>query len=71
MAQMGHSDPKMTLGVYARVMLGGDDERARLAAVVGHARHGGMQSERRNVSTDALTFLGTSLTLFVTERCAP
>jgi integrase len=35
MAQLGHSDPKMTLGVYAKVMLGGEEERGALRALVG------------------------------------
>lgn len=35
MAQMGHTDPAVTLGIYAQVMRGTEDDRARLAALVG------------------------------------
>lgn len=35
MAQLGHADPKMTLGIYARVMLDGEGAREQLAALVG------------------------------------
>ena len=34
MAQLGHADPKMTLGIYARVMLDGEDERNRLRDLI-------------------------------------
>jgi integrase len=34
MAQLGHADPKMTLGVYAHLMLRTQDERERLRALV-------------------------------------
>jgi integrase len=34
MAQVGHADPRVTLSVYAAVMLRGEDERARLRAAV-------------------------------------
>jgi integrase len=40
MAQLGHSDPKMTLSVYARVMMGGDEERDQLRALVGGSSNG-------------------------------
>jgi site-specific recombinase XerD len=43
MAQLGHADPKMTLSVYARVMLGGADEKGRLGDLVG-GNHGQMRS---------------------------
>ena len=35
MAQMGHTDPTVTLGLYAKVMSVGDDDRERLRALVG------------------------------------
>lgn len=35
MAQLGHTDPKMTVGIYARVMLDGDAERKALRTLVG------------------------------------
>ena len=35
MQQLGHSDPKLTLGVYAQVMFRRDDERQRLCRLVG------------------------------------
>lgn len=35
MQQLGHSDPKLTLGVYAQVMFRKDDERQRLCRLVG------------------------------------
>jgi hypothetical protein len=38
MAQVGHSDGRLTLNTYARVMLRGEDERARLRALVEGAR---------------------------------
>lgn len=34
MEQLGHRDPRMTLGVYARVMLGGETERRALESLV-------------------------------------
>ncbi len=34
MRQVGHSDPKVTLGIYAQVMLRKDGERARLRALL-------------------------------------
>ena len=34
MDQLGHADPRMTLSVYARVMLSGDGERDALRALV-------------------------------------
>jgi hypothetical protein len=34
MRQVGHNDPKVTLGVYAQVMLRKDGERERLRALV-------------------------------------
>lgn len=34
MAQLGHADPKMTLGIYAKVMMDGDDERVALRRLV-------------------------------------
>jgi integrase len=34
MRQVGHTDPKVTLGIYARVMLRKDGERERLLALV-------------------------------------
>ena len=34
MAQLGHTDPAMTLGIYARVMLDGEGEREALRALV-------------------------------------
>jgi hypothetical protein len=34
MSQLGHADPKMTLGVYAQVMQRTDGERERLEALV-------------------------------------
>ena len=33
--KVGHSNPRMTLTVYARVMLNGDGERERLRVLVG------------------------------------
>jgi integrase len=37
MVQLGHTDPKMTLRVYARVMLGDDGEREQLRLLVNGA----------------------------------
>ncbi|MGZ4269149.1 MAG: hypothetical protein ACXVSX_08045 [Solirubrobacteraceae bacterium] len=34
MAQLGHADPKFTLRIYAHQMRRGEDERARLTALV-------------------------------------
>jgi hypothetical protein len=34
MAQLGHTDPTMTLGIYARVMLDGEAEREALRKLV-------------------------------------
>ncbi len=34
MAQMGHTDPKVTLGIYAQVMFRGEGERERLRQLV-------------------------------------
>jgi integrase len=34
MAQMGHTDPTVTLGLYAKVMSGGDADRERLRSLV-------------------------------------
>jgi hypothetical protein len=34
MRQVGHSDPKVTLSIYAQVMYRGEGERERLKAVV-------------------------------------
>jgi hypothetical protein len=34
MRQVGHSDPKVTLGIYAQVMLRRDGEPERLRALV-------------------------------------
>ncbi len=34
MEQMGHTDPKLALRVYARVMRQDEDKRARLRALV-------------------------------------
>jgi hypothetical protein len=34
MTQLGHTDPKFTLEVYAQAMAFGDDQRARLEALV-------------------------------------
>jgi hypothetical protein len=34
MQQVGHADPKVTLGVYAKVMFRGDGERDHLRALV-------------------------------------
>ncbi len=35
MAQLGRTDPMMTVGIYAHVMLDGDGEREALRALVG------------------------------------
>jgi hypothetical protein len=35
MAQLGHTDPKFTLRVYAHIMRRGPAERTRLKALVG------------------------------------
>jgi hypothetical protein len=37
MTQLGHTDPKFTLKVYAQTMAFGDDHRARLEALVNGA----------------------------------
>lgn len=34
MGQMGHTDPTVTLGLYAKVMSVGDDDRERLRLLV-------------------------------------
>jgi hypothetical protein len=34
MREVGHSDPKVSLGIYAKVMLRRDGERERLRALV-------------------------------------
>ena len=34
MAQVGHSDPKVTLAIYAQVMFRGEGERERLRALI-------------------------------------
>jgi hypothetical protein len=34
MQQVGHTDPKVTLGIYAQVMLRKDGERERLRAMI-------------------------------------
>lgn len=36
MAQVGHSDPKVTLGIYAQVIASQDDHGAALDGLVGH-----------------------------------
>jgi integrase len=40
MAQMGHTDPTVTLGIYAQVMRGSENDRAQLATLVGTERGG-------------------------------
>jgi hypothetical protein len=37
MAQLGHSDPKMTLGVYAKVIATNADHGAELDRLIGHS----------------------------------
>jgi integrase len=39
MSQMGHTDPTVTLGIYAQVMRSSDKNRERLAALVGGETH--------------------------------
>lgn len=34
MAQLGHTDPTVTLGIYAQAMTSGDDDRERLQLLV-------------------------------------
>jgi len=47
-AQLGHSDPKMTLGVYARVMTDGSEERERLRALTEGGRSPRLTTVRRH-----------------------
>ena len=51
MAQVGHADPRMTLGVYAKVMMGGEVERERLRALVGEETSPGAASDHEPVVT--------------------
>jgi integrase len=50
MAQLGHSDPKMTLGVYARAMMNEGDERGVLGELVGGTSAGTPHRERITAS---------------------
>jgi hypothetical protein len=49
MAQLGHTDPTVTLGIYAQAMTSSDDDRERLRLLV----EGGDLAVHDNVSESA------------------
>jgi integrase len=52
MGQMGHTDPTLTLGLYARVMSATDDDRKRLRELVaGGAEHLVVDQARQRLQT--------------------
>jgi integrase len=58
MAQLGHTDPAMTLGIYARVMLDGETEREALRALVDGADWAATGSETASGEVPAPDPLG-------------
>jgi integrase len=56
MDQLGHTDPKVTLGIYARVMRRSDEERVRLRALV----DGGSYEESVALSARSLSSMRSS-----------
>ena len=58
MAQLGHTDPKFTLKVCAQTMAFGDDQRARLEALVSGATVAGPPLETAEKAEIAATGVG-------------
>jgi integrase len=60
MQQVGHTDPKMTLGLYAKVMFRKDGERERLQALVDGVEWAQMGTTGRGEYSDPLTPIAPS-----------
>jgi integrase len=59
MAEVGHADPKVTLGIYAHVMRRGSEAKAALRALVRGCRLG-RRDDRRPRTPEPLRELGES-----------
>ena len=55
MEQVGHTDPKLALAIYAKAMRRGDDEKARLRALVEGSDWGQMGTNAVSESSEPTT----------------